>query len=59
MLKAIFVDEPGARAFDPAALTPIKLDFLQKFSVAALAGVILFLGLWPATLVAQIIAVLP
>src|SRR5450432_2486940 len=55
VLKAIFVDEPDAGTSDPAAPSPIKLDFLQKFYVAALAGVILFLGLWPATLVARIV----
>src|SRR5450432_2651766 len=59
VLKAIFVDEPDAGTSDPAAPSPIKLDFLQKFYVAALAGVILFLGLWPATLVARIVPALP
>jgi NADH-quinone oxidoreductase subunit N len=59
VLKAIFVDEPAAGTFAAAAPPPIKLDFLQTFSVAALAGVILFLGLWPATLAARIIASLP
>lgn len=54
VLKAIFVNKPDARTFNPEALTSIKLDFPQQFSVTALAGVIVFLGVWPATLVAWV-----
>jgi NADH-quinone oxidoreductase subunit N len=38
----------------PGTLPPIKLDLLQRLSLAALAAVILCLGLWPAALVARL-----
>ncbi|HEY2614957.1 MAG TPA: NADH-quinone oxidoreductase subunit N [Chthoniobacterales bacterium] len=50
VLKAIFVDESATN------IPAIKLDFLQRISLAALAAIILFLGLWPTALVTRILA---
>ena len=53
VLKVIFMD-------DTAAVTsPIKPVWLQRVAISVLAGVVLFLGLAPATLVAPIAASLP
>jgi len=59
VLKAIFVVEPEPGTRNPESLRSITMDFPQKFSVAALAGVILFVGLWPATLLVRITLALP
>jgi NADH-quinone oxidoreductase subunit N len=53
VLKAIFVDETAA------GTSPIKPVWLQRVAISVLAGVVLFLGLAPATLVAPIAASLP
>jgi NADH-quinone oxidoreductase subunit N len=56
VLKVIFLDgESDSRAPRVA----IKLDFLQRISMAVLAGIVLVLGLVPASLVARISASLP
>jgi NADH-quinone oxidoreductase subunit N len=59
VLKAIFVDDPESGTRNPESLSSINLDFLQRISLAALAGIVLFLGLMPTTLVTRIIASLP
>jgi NADH-quinone oxidoreductase subunit N len=59
VLKAIFVDDPETGTLNPESLSSINLDFLQRISLAALAGIVLFLGLMPTTLVTRIIASLP
>src|SRR6185436_7862978 len=48
VLKVIFVDR------SPAPLSLFKLDLLQRVSIAALAGIVLFLGLFPGGLVWRI-----
>ena len=53
VLKAIFVDE------SPTKASTIKLDFLQRTSLTMLAATILFLGIWPGSLVARILGCLP
>jgi hypothetical protein len=53
VLKAIFVDESSR---DPSIL---KLDLLQRLSIGGLAGVVLFLGLFPGGLVWKIGSSLP
>jgi len=53
VLKVIFVDR------SPAPLALFKLDFLQRMSIAALAGIVLFLGLFPGGLVWKISSSLP
>ncbi len=53
VLKAIFVDESATKA------STIKLDFLQRTSLTVLAATILFLGIWPGSLVARILGCLP
>ena len=53
VLKAIFVDE------SPTNPSSIKLDFLQRTSLIVLAATILFLGIWPGSLVARILGCLP
>ncbi len=55
VLKAIFVTEPANASLGAS----IKLDFPQQFSVIVLAAMVLYFGLWPATLVAQITLALP
>ncbi|HMG06829.1 MAG TPA: NADH-quinone oxidoreductase subunit N [Chthoniobacterales bacterium] len=59
VLKAIFVDEPEPGTLNPEPSGPIRLDFLQEFSLSLLAGIVLFLGIFPGGLVARIIASLP
>jgi NADH-quinone oxidoreductase subunit N len=58
VLKEIFVNEPDPATRQAAEQSFNKSDFPQQFSVAALAGLVLFLGLWPATLVTQIVLAL-
>jgi NADH-quinone oxidoreductase subunit N len=53
VLKVIFIDEPAAE------VGGFKVDWLQRISVAVLAIAVLFLGMWPETLVSRIIAALP
>jgi NADH-quinone oxidoreductase subunit N len=53
VLKVIFVD----RTASPVPL--LKLDFLQRVSIAALAAIVLFLGLFPGGLVWKISSSLP
>lgn len=53
VLKVIFVDRT------PAPLSLLQIDFLQKASIAALAGIVLFLGLFPGGLVWKISSSLP
>jgi NADH-quinone oxidoreductase subunit N len=52
VLKVIFVDEPTPSTVASA----INIDFLQRIALSVLAGVVLFLGVMPGTLVARIIA---
>ena len=53
VLKVIFVDKSADNV-------PIfKLDFLQRASIALLAVIVLFLGLFPGGLVWQITSSLP
>jgi NADH-quinone oxidoreductase subunit N len=58
VLKAIFVDEPSPTATRPLNLSPAP-DFLERLSLAALATVVLLLGVLPGGLVNQITASLP
>jgi NADH-quinone oxidoreductase subunit N len=53
VLKAIFVDKP--------AVTPRAsgIDFLQRASIGVLAGIVLFLGIFPGGLVWKITSSLP
>jgi hypothetical protein len=53
VLKAIFVDK-GAAVSEPP-----RSDFLQRLSIGVLAGIILFLGLFPGGLVWKISSSLP
>ena len=52
VLKVIVIDEPAAE------VGRFKVDWLQRISVAVLAIAVLFLGIWPETLVSRIIAAL-
>ena len=52
VLKVIFIDEPAAE------VGRFKVDWLQGISVAVLAIAVLFLGVWPETLVSRIVAAL-
>ena len=53
VLKVIFVD----RSSSP--LPGLKMDLLQRSSIAVLAGVVLFLGIFPGSLVGKISSSLP
>jgi hypothetical protein len=60
ILKVIFVDESA----EPETSLPRRTlgeggNFLQRTSLTVLEAAVLFLGLWPTTLVARIIASLP
>jgi len=62
VLKVIFVEDARTAAIpevNPARGIISTGEFLQKMSVTVLAMVVLFLGLFPATLLARIIATLP
>ena len=52
VLKVIFVDETSV------AEPGMKIDVLQRISLTVLAVAVLFIGLWPATLLTRIIAAL-
>ena len=66
VLKAVFsepalseverADAPECETLNPEPLRPINLDFLQRISLALLAGAILVLGLLPGGLVTLIAA---
>ncbi|MEY2483793.1 MAG: NADH-quinone oxidoreductase subunit [Verrucomicrobiota bacterium] len=56
VLKVIFLE---AESPSSAPRLPIKLDFLQRISMAVLAGIVLVLGLLPGSFVARISASLP
>lgn len=67
VLKAIFVDDSEAGtpipatgrvhpAGGPESLSSIKLDFLERASLAVLGLIVLFLGIFPDSLVTMIIA---
>jgi len=53
------VDEPSELTSLPRRGIGEGGDFLQRISLTVLAAGILFLGVWPGTLVARIIASLP
>ena len=53
VLKLIFVEEK------PAGSSPIKFGVLQPISISVLAAFVIFLGIWPAPLMAKILASLP
>jgi len=53
VLKVIFVDK------SPNAVPMLKLDFLQTSSITVLAGIVLYLGLFPGGLVWRISSSLP
>lgn len=53
VLKAIFVDK------DSATAAPPQSDSLQRLSIAVLAGIVLFLGIFPGGLVWKITSSLP
>jgi len=60
VLKVIFVEEKSQPATSPALSSLGEGgDFLQRVTLAVLAGVVVFFGIMPATLVARIIASLP
>jgi NADH-quinone oxidoreductase subunit N len=48
VLRVIFVDKTAS------AVPHLRLDVLQRTSIAALAGIVLYLGIFPAALVDQI-----
>lgn len=54
VLKAILTDAPASL---PAATVPA--DFLTRATVTVMAGIVLFLGVAPGTLLARILAALP
>ena len=60
VLKVIFVDEKSQPATSPA-LSRLGEggDFLQRVTLAVLAGVVVFFGIMPTALVSRIIASLP
>ena len=53
VLKVIFVDKTASNA------PPVQIDFLQQASIATLALIVLFLGLFPGGLVWKITSSLP
>src|SRR5213082_18292 len=53
VLKAIFVDQPSASA---PSRDHVSSDLLQRRAVAALAGIVLLLGIMPDILAARILA---
>ena len=53
VLKVIFVDKTASNA------PPVQIDFLQQASIATLALIVLFLGLFPGGLVWKITGSLP
>jgi NADH-quinone oxidoreductase subunit N len=53
VLKVIFVDKSSS------TLPGLKLDLLQRSSIAVLAGIVLFLGIFPGGLVSKISSSLP
>ena len=53
ILKVIFMDEPATE------ISTFKVDWLQKFTVGALALAVLLLGVMPEMLVARVIAAVP
>ncbi len=60
VLKMIFVDEKPQPETSPAGGSLGEGgDFLQRITLTVLAGVVVFFGIMPTTLVAQIIASLP
>ena len=58
VLKMIFVDEEPQPEPSPARGS-LGGDFLQRITLTVLAGVVVFFGIMPTTLVARIIASLP
>jgi NADH-quinone oxidoreductase subunit N len=60
VLKVIFVDEKSQPATSPALSSLGEGgDFLQRVTLAVLAGVVVFFGIMPTALVSRIIASLP
>jgi NADH-quinone oxidoreductase subunit N len=55
VLKAIFVDQPRASG----NVERVKIDFLPRISLTALAAMVLLLGVTPGALVSRILAALP
>ena len=58
VLKAIFVDQAAPSTSQPRDLSTLSA-FLQRLSLAALAAIVLLLGLIPAPLASRILASLP
>jgi len=58
VLKMIFVDEEPQLVPSPARGS-LGGDFLQRITLTVLAGVVVFFGIMPTTLIARIIASLP
>src|SRR5436190_710671 len=59
VLKAIFVDDSEPGTLKSESLNPIRLDFLQQFSLIVLAGTVVILGLLPEILVDPIAVSFP
>ena len=59
VLKAIFVDDSEIGTLKSESLNPIRLDFLQQFSLIVLAGTVVILGLLPEILVDPIAVSFP
>ena len=59
ILKAIFVDQPGAKGEFNQANSVINVDFLQRASLSVLAAFVILLGIAPTPLVSRILASLP
>ena len=57
VLKAIFVDESSMRA--ARSLDRMPSDFLQRVTVAVLAGAVVYLGVMPNVLATRILAAIP
>ena len=53
VLKVIFVDQT------PSVIPVLKLDFLQRTSITVLAGIVLYLGVFPGGFVSRISSSLP
>jgi NADH-quinone oxidoreductase subunit N len=58
VLKAIFVDDPETGTRNAGPLPSLNLDFLQRISLIALAGIVLVLGLLPGSFVSNLAAAL-
>jgi len=59
VLKAIFVSDSAAAGLPSEPSNPIRLDFLQQFSLVLITATVLLLGVLPEILVDPITASVP